>query len=578
MQRINDEASSKLTGLNRMMTTFERRQTILRLLKEQPGVKVIRLAEIVDVSEGTIRNDLTALENEQKIKRVRGGAVLVNQPELDATSLSASTINNATTKRRIARWAAEMVEDGDAILMDASTTVQLMVPFLKERERLTIVTNGIETASLLAKNPKHTVILVGGLVNGRGNATTSLMGIDILKNLYLKLAFISAVGFSVEAGLTERSIEEAQLKQAMLDPVRRKVALVDSSKLNKVGFAPFIDTDEIFTLLTDSQTPVGFVQQMRDAHINLTICGENTVRSHTVNNGRPKFTIGFANQSEELPFAVDVRRGLEKAIKEHSNIDLFAADNMLSGEQALHIADNLIERKVDLVIEYQLDFKTGSLLMAKFQQANIPVIAVDIPMVGATFFGVDNYRAGHMAGLALGKWIQVNWSGKLEKLLVLIEPRAGSLPDARIQGQLDGLAEVIKSFDNEKVITLDCGNTTAMSETIVQRTLEKLPNQHKIGVISFNDEVAFGALQAARKLQRESDLVIVGQGADRLVRDEIRDRKSRLIGSTAYMPERYGEKLAELALKIFQGESVSPAIYMEHVFINADNIDKYYPS
>jgi len=578
MQRINDEASSKLTGLNRMMTTFERRQTILRLLKEQPGVKVIRLAEIVDVSEGTIRNDLTALENEQKIKRVRGGAVLVNQPELDATSLSASTINNATTKRRIARWAAEMVEDGDAILMDASTTVQLMVPFLKERERLTIVTNGIETASLLAKNPKHTVILVGGLVNGRGNATTSLMGIDILKNLYLKLAFISAVGFSVEAGLTERSIEEAQLKQAMLDPVRRKVALVDSSKLNKVGFAPFIDTDEIFTLLTDSQTPVGFVQQMRDAHINLTICGENTVRSHTVNNGRPKFTIGFANQSEELPFAVDVRRGLEKAIKEHSNIDLFAADNMLSGEQALHIADNLIERKVDLVIEYQLDFKTGSLLMAKFQQANIPVIAVDIPMVGATFFGVDNYRAGHMAGLALGKWIQENWSGKLEKLLVLIEPRAGSLPDARIQGQLDGLAEVIKSFDNEKVITLDCGNTTAMSETIVQRTLEKLPNQHKIGVISFNDEVAFGALQAARKLQRESDLVIVGQGADRLVRDEIRDRKSRLIGSTAYMPERYGEKLAELALKIFQGESVSPAIYMEHVFINADNIDKYYPS
>jgi ribose transport system substrate-binding protein len=296
-----------------------------------------------------------------------------------------------------------------------------------------------------------------------------------------------------------------------------------------------------------------------------------------VNNGRPKFTIGFANQSENLPFAVDVRRGLERAIKKQSNIDLFVADNMLSSEQALHIADNLIERKVDLVIEYQLDFKTGSLLMAKFQQAEIPVIAVDIPMVGATYFGVDNYRAGHMAGLALGKWIQANWSGKLEKLLVLIEPRAGSLPDARIQGQLDGLSEVLNPIDNEKVITLDCGNTTAMSETIVQRTLEKLPNQHKIGVISFNDEVAFGALQAARKLQRESDLVIVGQGADRLVRDEIRDPNSRLIGSTAYMPERYGEKLAELALKIFRGESVPPAIYMEHAFINTQNIDTYYP-
>ncbi|MBE2220909.1 MAG: substrate-binding domain-containing protein [Anaerolineae bacterium] len=560
-----------------MLTTFERRQTILRLLKEQPGIKVTRLAEILDVSEGTIRNDLTTLESEQKLERVRGGAVLANQLELDNPFLTSAPIDNAPTKRRIAHWAAEMVEDGDAILMDASSTVQLMVPFLKDRERLTIVTNGIETASLLATNPKHTVILVGGLVNSRGSATTSLMGIDILKNLYLRLAFVSAIGFSVEAGLTERSIEEAQLKQAMLAPVQRKVALIDSSKLNVVGFAPFAATHEIFTILTDSLAPAGFVQQMRDAHINLTICGENTVRSHTVNNGRPKFTIGFANQSENLPFAIDVRRGLERAVKEQSNIDLFVADNMLSSEQALHIADNLIERKVDLVIEYQIDFKTGSLLMAKFQQAQIPVIAVDIPMVGATFFGVDNYRAGHMAGLALGHWIQKNWAGKLETLLVLVEPRAGSLPEARIQGQLDGLAEIIGSLNDKKVITLDCGNTTAMSETIVQRTLEKLPDDHQIGVISFNDEVAFGALQAARKLHRESDLVIVGQGADRLIRDEIREPNSRLIGSTAYMPERYGEKLAELAQKIFQGESVPPAIYMEHVFINAENIDTYYP-
>jgi ribose transport system substrate-binding protein len=560
-----------------MLTTFERRQTILRLLKEQPGIKVTRLAEILDVSEGTIRNDLTSLENEQKLERVRGGAVLVNQQEWGSPSLTTTDIDNASVKRRIAHWAAEMVEDGDAILMDASTTVQLMVPYLKERERLTIVTNGIETASLLATNPKHTVILVGGLVNSRGNATTSLMGIDIIKNLHLRLAFVSAIGFSVKAGLTERSIEEAQLKKALLAPVQRKVALIDSSKLDVVGFAPFAATNEIFTILTDSQAPAGFVQQVRDARINLTICGENTVRSHTVNNGRPKFTIGFANQSENLPFAVDVRRGLERAIKKQSNIDLFVADNMLSSEQALHIADNLVERKVDLVIEYQLDFKTGSLLMAKFQQAQIPVIAVDIPMVGATFFGVDNYRAGHMAGIALGQWIQNNWAGQLDNLLVLVEPRAGSLPETRIQGQLDGLVEVLNSFDDKKIITLDCGNTTAMSETIVQRTLDKLPNQHKIGVISFNDEVAFGALQAARKLQRESDLVIVGQGADRLVRDEIRDPNSRLIGSTAYMPERYGEKLAELALKIFQGESVPPAIYMEHVFINNQNIDTYYP-
>jgi DeoR/GlpR family transcriptional regulator of sugar metabolism len=195
-----------------MMTTFERRQTILRLLKEQPGIKVVRLAQILDVSEGTIRNDLTALENNNKIQRVRGGAVLVEEVDSISTPLQKTNIPDAEVKRRISRWAAEMVEDGDAILLDASSTVRLMVPFLQERRRLTIITNGLETAHQLARTSNHTVILVGGIVSDGGKATTSLMGTEILQNMHVRLAFVSAVGFSTDAGLTERSIEEAQLK------------------------------------------------------------------------------------------------------------------------------------------------------------------------------------------------------------------------------------------------------------------------------------------------------------------------------------------------------------------------------
>src|SRR5688572_23427590 len=83
------------------MTMFERRQTILRLLKEQPGIKVTRLAELLDSSEGTIRNDLTALENERKLQRVRGGAVLIERPELIVGE--SVKVVNASTKQRIAR-------------------------------------------------------------------------------------------------------------------------------------------------------------------------------------------------------------------------------------------------------------------------------------------------------------------------------------------------------------------------------------------------------------------------------------------------------------------------------------------
>ncbi len=559
------------------MTTFERRRTILRLLREQPGIKVARMADLLEVSEGTIRNDLNALETEQKLRRVHGGAILLEVPELAAiTRMQALT--NAEAKQRIARWAAERVNDGDAIFLDASTTVRCMIPFIKEHKNLTIVTNGLETARLLATNPAHTVILVGGVVDSNGTATTSRMGIGTLENLNIQTAFVSGVGFTIETGLTEGTLEEANLKQATLASARRTIALVDSTKIGKVGFAAFALSDEINDFYTDSNAPNEFINLMREARINLMICGENTVRSHTIHDGPTKYIIGFANQSEELPFAIDVRRGLEKAVKMSNNIDLVVADNKLSAEEALHVADSLIQRKVDLAIEYQIDEKTNNLIMEKFQQAGIPVIAVDIPVVGATFFGVDNYRAGFMAGEALGKWLESNWAGQIERLIVLDEPRAGSLVGARIRGQVDGLQDIIGPVGEDKKTFLDCGNTSSISEAQVHKTLQRFPNFHRFAVISFNDDSAIGALRAARALGRESDVVIVGQGADRLVREEIRKGNSRIIGSTAYMPERYGKSLVEIALKILRGEPSSPAIYIKHIFITTDNIDQYYPA
>ena len=560
-----------------MTTTFARRQTILGLLREQPGIKVTRLAELLEVSEGTIRNDLNALEEEQQLRRVRGGAILLEVPELAAITGTRAVVN-AEAKQRIARWAAEKVAEGDAIFMDASTTVRCMIPFIKERRNLTVVTNGLETARMLALNPDHTVILVGGTVASSGNATTGGIGIGILENLNIQTAFVSGVGFTMETGLTEGTLEEATLKQAVLASARRVVALVDSTKIGKVGFAAFAALDEIEDYYTDSDAEAEFIDRLLQAKLNLMVCGENTVRSYRGRDGDTRYTIGFANQSEELPFAIDVRHGLERAVGKVSNIDLVVADNKLDGEEALRVADSLIKRNVDLAIEYQIDERMNDLIMDKFKQSAIPVIAVDIPIVGATFFGVDNYRAGHMAGTGLGNWLQQNWEGQFEKLIVLEEPRAGSLVAARIRGQLDGLEEVVGPVEKTKQVIVDSGNTSSISEAEVSKILQKYPELGRFAVLSFNDDAAVGALRAARALGREADIVIVGQGADRLVRDEIRKRDSRIIGSTAYMPERYGEQLLQIALKILAGEPSSPAIYIEHVFITADNIDHYYPT
>ncbi len=411
-----------------------------------------------------------------------------------------------------------------------------------------------------------------------GNATGGLLNIDVLEHLNIHTAFLSGSGFTAETRITERTLDEAELKKKIHDKSLQTAILMDSSKLGKVGRFPFADLQDITHFYTDSDVSNELMEQMRATNVNLLVCGENTIRSYTVSDGQTNYKLGFANQSEELPFAVDVRRGLERAVADLKNIDLVIADNKLSGQEALHVADKLIERDVDLVIEYQIDHNVGGQIINKFRQANIPVIAIDIPMVGATFFGIDNYRAGHDAGIAIGRWLEKEWEGTFDRLLVLEEPRAGALPAARIQGQLDGMTQVLGEIQEDKLVFLDSGNTSAISEIEVTKALQALPDCNRIAVLSFNTDAAIGALRAARSLDREQHVVIVGQGADRLLLEEVRQLDSRIIGSTAYMPERYGAQLVQLALKILAGEPVPPAVYTDHVFIDAKNIDLYYPS
>lgn len=569
------------------MIAFARRQRILRILQEQPGIRVSTLAKTLHVTEATVRTDLSILESELKVQRVRGGALLLEPPPAENGTrplpaadgdLRQEARLDSGAARFIGRWAADIVEDDDTILLDASALAFSMAPYLSEHKRLTIVTNSLEVAQFLARNPGQTIILMGGVLRSDGLATGGVLGATTLAELHIRLAFVSGAGFSPEMGLMDDDLQDAQLKRLMLDAASYVIALVDSTRIGRKGLTVVAPPERIHHLFADTGIAADQLEQLRQLPCDLTVCGENTVSNYTSHRTQQIFKIGFANLSEEIPFAVDVRRGLEKAAKQRSNVDLVFADNRLSGERALEIADNFIAKGVQLAIEYQIDARMGTLIMNKYQRARVPVIAVDIPMVGATYFGVDNFYSGQLAGKALGQWILKHWSGEFDRLLSLEEPRAGALPEARMQGQLRGLEDVLGKSLEARLTVLNSGNTSAASALEVQRTLAEMPDAHRIAVISFNDDAAVGALKAARLLQREDDLAIVGQGADRMVRQELRQPGTRIIGSTAFMPERYGEKLIDLSLRLLHGESVPPAVYMDHVFVDAGNVDALYPA
>lgn len=561
------------------MTPFERQQLLLSILREQPGLKIAGLAERLGVSPGTVRNDLNALAKSGQLERVRGGAVLAESRPLGNTAFIARTQVNAQAKDRIARLAADLVEDGDTILLDASSTAFAMVPHLKNYRDLTIVTNGIPVGMALSQNPTFTVILVGGLIRPAANALSGHLAEKMLDGLHVKTAFVSCSGFSLESGLTEVDIHEVEVKREMMRCAEQVIALVDSSKFGREDLSAFARLEQISQIITDSEVPPKFIESLRQSCTGLVVGGEDSVTSFVpCIETKRTYKIGFAGLSEEVPFAVEVRHSLERAAQEAGNLDLVVADNQLDNRVALQVADRLIEQGIQLAIEYQIDEKTNTLLMEKFRQAGIQVIAVDIPMIGATFLGTDNYRAGQLAGAFLGECIQREWGGEFDLLIVLEEPRAGAVPAARLQGQLDSMQAVLGAIPPAKILRVDSGNTFQASAARMGAALAGLPDIHRLPVLCFNDDAALGALQAARRLGRESDLLLVGQGADRPIRAEIRRPGSRVVGSSAFWPEKYGPRLIEVALQILRGEVVPPAVYIQPVLlITRNNIDLYYP-
>jgi ribose transport system substrate-binding protein len=562
-------------------SAYERHQAILELVQRYESVRVADLAEQLNVSESTVRNDLETLDEQGYLVRVRGGAIAKQTLSTDGASpyLSQKALQQAGEKQAIARWAAGMIEDGDVIMLDASTTVLHIAPFLHDRRNLTVFTNGIDVARALAKEPSNTVIILGGILRPSGNSITGEISKQLLQEYHIQTAFVSCSGFTPELGFFEMNLQEAQMKTLMMQATQHRVALLDSSKIGRVGLTTFGTLADFDYFVTDEQIAPAVVEAVRRHDTHVIVCGQQTTHTYAPNRAQRQTTyrIGFANLSENTPFSRDVRRSLEKAAQESELVELIVADNQLDPRIAAQVADELLTQDLDLMIEYQIDETMGNLIAHKFQQANIPVIAVDIPMVGGVYFGVNNYIAGKMAGVELGKAIQARWQGSLDDLIVVEQQRAGSLPAMRIQGQLDGVLEIVPPIPPDKILQVDSDNTVEGSYAIMKTVLRDLPASARIAVICFNDDAAVGVLHAAQDTGYAENLMLVGQGADRRLRAEMRKRPTPVVGATAYRPEDYGKYLLRLALDILAGKQVAPAVYMEHYFISPENVNLYYP-
>lgn len=295
--------------------------------------------------------------------------------------------------------------------------------------------------------------------------------------------------------------------------------------------------------------------------------------------GDQQWEIGFANLVRDITFTIDVEESIQRAADATGCVNLSIFDNELDGATALANADNMITLGADGVIEFQTDEKFGLVIMDKFRAQNIPVIAIDIPMPGATFFGADNFRAGFMAGEAVGQAFKDSFPDAAPLLFLGELPQSGPIPAARITGVLEGVRSIYPDLDDEtQVVRFDSKNTLEESRTQMSNLIQTVPEGTKFMGAAINDGSTIGMQAAIQTAGRTEDALLVSQNADRTFREEVcQNPDSIILGSTAYFPERYGDKLIPTILMLLQAQAVPPSVFVDHVFLTLDNIREFYP-
>src|ERR1700687_3405 len=250
----------------------ERRQLIANVIEQNARASVAELSELLSVSEVTIRKDLAVLEAEGNIVRTHGGAVASNRSRVELAFEVRERLH-WDEKALIGAEAASLVNDGDSIALDASTTALQIARNLKARRELTVVTNGIRIASELASQPSITVLMRGGAVRWEAFSLVGKWGTMMLRQLNIQKAFVGAVGFTLAGGLTGGSAEGGEVKKAMVGNAKEVIGVFDHTKWDRVAMATFCVMEKLRLVISDERAPADMVAAVRSRGVEVRLVG-----------------------------------------------------------------------------------------------------------------------------------------------------------------------------------------------------------------------------------------------------------------------------------------------------------------
>ena len=236
------------------MYEIERQEKIVEILRKKKSCSVAELAKILSFSEATIRRDLRELDRQMKVKKTFGGAV-IREYYTSEVPMEIRSLENASVKDRLGRAAAEQIKDHMTVFLDASTTVESLLPYIKERVGLVVITNHPDIPSRLS-GTNIAVYSTGGKFLHHSNAYVGELARKIIRSINVDLAVFSVRGLDGTGKMTTFSTDD-DIYEAMMESASRTCLVIDSSKFDKTYTFTVGHIQTVDTVITDSPLPDG---------------------------------------------------------------------------------------------------------------------------------------------------------------------------------------------------------------------------------------------------------------------------------------------------------------------------------
>ncbi len=247
------------------MPLSQRHKAILDMVNETGSIGVGELAKEFNVSEVTIRKDLTQLEKTGSIYRAHGRAIRFN-PYINDRDVNVKEKQQIMQKKAIGEYAARMISPNDSILIASGTTVMYLAREIVPQEHLTVITSAMNVSAYLSRNKDIDVIQLGGIARNSSESVVGHYAEEMLSNFACSKLFIGTDGIDVEYGLSTTNLLEASLNRMMIDASQKTIVLTDSTKFNFRGFSKICDIDRI-----DRGIPQHVLKQLEERGIEVTV-------------------------------------------------------------------------------------------------------------------------------------------------------------------------------------------------------------------------------------------------------------------------------------------------------------------